>query len=70
MMKENSKCTIEYQNFNSCQSRMLTISPYCLKLFRRRWYVLALENDSEELRIYSLDRMKSVTPSMDTFDYP
>ncbi|RHJ51743.1 WYL domain-containing protein [Bacteroides sp. AM10-21B] len=70
MMKENCRCTIEYQSFNSCQSRMLTISPYCLKLFRRRWYVLALENDSEELHIYSLDRMKSVTLSMDTFDYP
>lgn len=45
------------------------LSPYCLKLFKRRWYLLAKENDN--LKIFALDdRTKNIRMSDETFDLP
>jgi predicted DNA-binding transcriptional regulator YafY len=45
------------------------VCPYALKLFRQRWYVLAL-NEERLLRIYALDRMTMVEPTDDAFEMP
>lgn len=45
------------------------VSPYCLKLFKRRWYLLAKEN--EQLKIFALDnRTESIRLSDETFAIP
>jgi len=42
------------------------VCPYALKLFRQRWYLLAL-NDEEQMRIYALDRMTMAEMTGKTF---
>ncbi|MCM1142509.1 MAG: WYL domain-containing protein, partial [Muribaculum sp.] len=45
------------------------IAPLCVKLFKRRWYVLA-QNFKAQRRIYSLDRVSEITLTDESFSYP
>ena len=68
-IKENKKIEIEYLQFGSDYSSTFPIEPYCLKLFENRWYVLG-KNNWAEMKIYCLDRMKSVTALDERFKLP
>ena len=57
-----------YQKFNG-ESYVKTVCPYALKLFHQRWYLLAL-NDVQQLRIYALDRITSLTATDEAFEMP
>ena len=39
-MKRNVRIAIKYRKYGDTQPRDLDFEPYCLKLFRQRWYVL------------------------------
>ncbi len=39
------------------------IYPYCLKVFRQRWYVLAFAEEKKEIRVFALDRVEKITPA-------
>ena len=66
-LKTNRRLTITYQRFG-CESYEATLSPYALKLFRQRWYLLAYTG--RYIAIYSLDRMLSMEISDKTFVMP
>ena len=66
-MKTNRRVVIVYQRFG-LDSAERTISPYALKLFHRRWYLLAFTG--RHLATFSLDRMHSVKLSDETFEMP
>ena len=57
-----------YQKF-AAEGYVKTVCPYALKLFHRRWYLLAMNNE-EQLRIYALDRMTSVELTDELFEMP
>ena len=57
-----------YQKFGA-EGYVKTVCPYALKLFHRRWYLLALNNE-EQLRIYALDRMTSLELTDEEFEMP
>ena len=46
-----------------------TVCTYALKLFHQRWYLLAL-NDEDQMRIYALDRMTSLSVTEERFMMP
>ncbi len=58
-----SALIIEYQSFKDTKPKLLTIHPYYLKQFNKRWFLFGL-NDKDKL-IYNLplDRIKSITQS-------
>ena len=56
-MKEGQAIELTYQSFNRPEPHTFIAHPYCLKLFRQRWYVLAKSEEHESPRIYSLDRI-------------
>lgn len=67
-LQQNRVLVIKYENFvgrkyNGC------IQPLCVKLFKRRWYLLAQLSDGSK-RIFSLDRIDSLNVSDIHFDYP
>ena len=41
-IRENLTIEITYQSFSNNDAYTFEIEPYCLKVFRQRWYVLAL----------------------------
>ena len=66
-LKTNRRITITYQRFG-CESYEKTVSPYALKLFRQRWYILTYTG--RHMATYALDRMLSVEMSDETFEMP
>lgn len=58
-MKENRCLMITYQRYGSPSGYSSTIEPYCIKLFRQRWYMLGKLSNGW-LATYSLDRIESM----------
>ena len=47
-MKTSVRVSIEYKKYGSQEMKTYTFAPYCVKLFKRRWYVLAqFEREAE-----------------------
>lgn len=67
-LQQNRKLNIEYENFVGLKFKG-SISPLCVKLFKRRWYVLALVHN-DRYRIFSLDRVTSLDIATEKFEYP
>lgn len=69
-MKEGKKITFNYYNYWRNDHHDHTVEPYCVKLFRQRWYVLAKVSDGDRKLIFSLDRMSNCQKSEESFDFP
>jgi hypothetical protein len=67
-IKTNHRLRMGYKKFQA-EGYEKTVCPYALKLFRQRWYLLAL-NDDDQIRIYALDRMTMVELTDETFEMP
>ena len=62
-MREEKAVELTYKSFSRNGPSTFILHPYCLKLFRQRWYVLGRSEGYEDPRIYALDeRMKNVVP--------
>lgn len=69
-MKEGKMLEMEYQNFKDTQVYNLVVAPYCVKLFKQRWYMVAKPSDRKELRIYALDRIQGLRQTLRSFTVP
>ncbi len=68
-MRKNVKVKIFYQKYSSEPGKERVVSPYCVKLYRRRWYVLTgIENG--EMRLFSLDRILQIESTGEKFKLP
>ena len=67
-IRTNHRLRIGYRKFGA-EGYEKVVCPYALKLFRQRWYLLAL-NDENQMRIYALDRMTMVEPTDEPFEMP
>ena len=62
-MRDGKAVEITYQSFTREEASTFTVHPYCLKLFKQRWYMLGRSDGFDIPRIYALDeRTKNVTP--------
>ena len=67
-MHEGKQVRLEYKKYADRCSRARTLSPYCLKIFKRRWYLLAKEGDY--LKTFALDdRTTGIEMLDETSDY-
>ena len=66
-MKENKVLKIDYQPFEGSNTTY-RLQPYCLRLYRRRWYVLG--KIEGELRHLCLDRMIDLAVTDEKFELP
>jgi len=67
-IRTNRCLHIGYKKFQA-EGYEKVVCPYALKLFRQRWYLLAL-NDEGQMRIYALDRMTMAELTDDAFEMP
>ena len=65
-MRDSKKVTIRYRRYQSAEAKTFTISPYCIKLFRQRWYLLGKFHDGG-FAIFSFDRIEDITPTDEPF---
>ena len=70
-IKQRHQLTFTYHSFNRQEQYELTLAPYCLKVFKQRWYVAGCPSTHPgETRIYALDRVKDMRPTDISFVYP
>jgi len=67
-IRTDRRLLMGYQKFGA-EGYEKVVCPYALKLFRQRWYLLAL-NDEEQMRIYALDRMTMMELTDEPFEMP
>lgn len=67
-IKSNHQLKMTHQSFDASEAKTMLIEPYCLKLFRQRWYLLGKTAPNyNELRIYALDRIISLEETSQAF---
>ena len=66
-LKQNLEMELFYENFVGRKFHGI-IQPLCVKLFKRRWYVLAETTVGK--RIFSLDRINKLNLTSNKFEYP
>ena len=61
-MKKRVCLRMTYKKYGNAEPKVVTLEPYCIKLFKRRWYVFGRLHDAERdsYRIYSFDRVKEI----------
>lgn len=70
-IKQRTQLHFTYHSFNRQEQYELTLSPYCLKVFKQRWYVAGCPSTHPtEIRIYALDRVQNMRPIDISFVYP
>ena len=81
-MKKDNVIRISYQDFYDTAPHEIDLEPYCVRVFRQRWYVIGVmrnipdwEEASEmtnqgNIRRYALDRIKYLEVTDETFKMP
>ena len=71
-MKENLVLNITYHDYNKNEENSFDVHPYCVKLFRQRWYLVARRtyHNEQDPNIYKLDCIKDLKTKDETFEMP
>jgi len=69
-MRDGVKIEMSYQNYSRREAHQFEVEPYCVKIFRQRWYLVAFNDYYNELRTYSLDRVQSIQITDKKFSLP
>ena len=73
-MKENKVLNMTYHSYWKDEENNFDVQPYCVKLFRQRWYLIARSTYSyyhqQGPRIYALDRIQGLQRKEETFKMP
>ena len=72
-MKENKQLRMTYQGFKRPEPHTFLVAPYCLKVFKRRWYLVGKPDDrpeEKEPRVYALDRVHEISATDVPFKLP
>jgi len=62
-IKTKSVLRIYYQPFYEDKPYFNEVHPYLLKEYHNRWYLIGLNDFKDQLRTYSLDRIRDIAPS-------
>lgn len=69
-IRDENVVRLSYCNFSGRGYDGLDAEPLCVKLFKRRWYVLTRLTDNGKLRIFALDRITSLEKTKRKYIYP
>ena len=73
-MKENRVLNITYHSYWKDEDNSFDVQPYCVKLFRQRWYVVARSTYpyyyEQGPRVYALDRIHDLYATEEKFKMP
>lgn len=59
-VKNSEVLAIEYRSFKARKSSIITVSPYLLKEYRNRWFLLVKNHKGKDVNLMALDRIMSV----------
>ncbi|MBQ7488926.1 MAG: WYL domain-containing protein [Bacteroidales bacterium] len=69
-LRDKHVLNIYYQNFSSLKPIPYEVEPYCLKMYRQRWYLIAFARNRGGIRHFALDRVVTVLPTQVLYSIP
>ena len=69
-MRDGLTVMLTYQSFNKDNPHTFEVHPYCVKVFKQRWYLVAYNPWYGDIRIYALDRAEDVQTTENRFKLP
>ena len=69
-LRDKTAIEMTYQSFTKDYPATFIVEPYCLKMFKQRWYVLAYSPGINKMRVYGLDRIHAIEPTTEKYQLP
>lgn len=69
-MRDGLEIELVHQSYWYDKPSVYTVQPYCIKVFRQRWYVIGFCKERNDMRTFSLDRIQQLTTLDNHFTYP
>lgn len=69
-MRDGNVLSLSYQSFMMDTPKPHEVEPYCLKIYKQRWYLLGRRPDRDVMRTFALDRIKGIVQTGKTFMLP
>ena len=69
-MRQNVSVKIQYKSFQMSETREFEVMPYCLKVFKQRWYLFGPRVGNDEPHFYALDRVHNLSLTANKFCVP
>lgn len=69
-LRDKTAIEMTYQGFGKPHPSTFPVEPYCLKMFKQRWYVLAYSPGINKMRVYGLDRIHAIEPTTQKYKLP
>ncbi len=69
-MRDGVTLMLTYRSFNRANASTFEVHPYCVKVFKQRWYMVAYNPYYNAIRIYALDRAEEVQATETKFKLP
>ena len=69
-MRDKRVIKMTYQSFSWQEPSTFVVEPYCLKMFKQRWYIVAHSPEFNTLHIYSLDRILATELTKQKYSLP
>lgn len=68
-MKRSVRVHLRYRRYGADKEGEMTVDPYCVKLFNKRWYALVKFPTTDGLFMLALDRIMSLDITADKYTY-
>lgn len=69
-IKDKKTVEMTYQSYNRAEPNTFEAHPWCLKLFKQRWYLLAKSEAYDEPRVYAFDRIHEIKETSNALKVP
>ena len=69
-LRDKTAIEMTYQGFTKDYPATFIVEPYCLKMFKQRWYVLAYSPGIDQTYLYSLDRIHAIELTTQKYKLP
>lgn len=69
-MKADKTLLVTYQSYWRDESSTFELEPYCVKLFKQRWYLVGRSPYYDQIRVYALDRIQDLETLEKKFKMP
>ncbi len=69
-MRDHRRIRLTYKSFRHDEPSTFSVSPYCVKVYQQRWYLLALSDRYSTPYIYALDRMEEIEVLEEAYELP
>ena len=69
-LRDKTAIEMTYQGFTKDYPATFIVEPYCLKMFKQRWYVLAYSPGINKMHVYGLDRIHAIEPTKKKYQLP